>query len=412
MTQAQQWLTSKYSNKQSGDSIKLLTSEELSGEILIEEYTSIKEIILVRLEKGYLSKGKITKVTISNCPAVERIILGGNEIAAIDFKGDFFNLTQLELQDNQLKAIELSKVPNLEILNIARNPINSQDLEKVIRDLTKLKFVNTPGFNLKNIADDHTGWINPNDIKNVLGINPKDPLPDDWKNKLDDLKKRPTQEDLNNAVKNAKDEFKDYINPKNPADKAKVEQAAIDAGFISPNDLESKAKEKGMVSKAEYDKVKQERDNRPNVPLADWNNDWSKRPKQSVLDEIQNKIKGLLGIPPATPLPSNWMDQLAKRSDLDAARNDLNKWTGKFPGKTPEQVDKDLKEAQSRPTAGGSGAGATLTPIQQKKIEYFGVMASYLNREEGDWKKFIDNWKIKNVSYVERTQTVIEQPLK
>lgn len=237
--------------------------------------------------------------------------------------------------------------------------------------------------------------------------------------KLDDLKKRPTQEDLTSAVKNAKDEFKDYINPKNPDDKNKLEQAAKDAGFISPNDLESKAKEKGMVSKAEYDKVVGERNARPNIPLNDWNNDYSKRPKQGDLDRIQNelnntnnKIKTLLGIPLTSPLSSNWIDQVAKKADLDAARNDLKAWTDKFPGKRPDQVDKDIKDLQSRPTTGGSGTGATLTPLQQKKIEYFGVMASYLNREEGDWKQFIDNWKIQNASYLERTQASMEQPLK
>lgn len=61
---------------------------------------------------------------------------------------------------------------------------------------------------------------------------------------------------------------------------------------------------------------------------------------------------------------------------------------------------------------GGSGTGATLTPLQQKKIEYFGVMASYLDRDKGGWKKFVDDWKIKNAPYVERTQAAMEQPLK
>jgi len=120
MTQAQQWLDSKYNNKQSGDNIKLLASEELSGEIIIKDYTNTKEIILVRLENGSLSKGKITKVTINNCPSVERVILGENEITAIVFEGNFPNLSQLEIQNNQLKAIELSKLPNLEFLNISR----------------------------------------------------------------------------------------------------------------------------------------------------------------------------------------------------------------------------------------------------------------------------------------------------
>jgi len=159
MTQAQQWLDSKYNNKQSTDDIKLLLSEELSGEIKIESYTNVKIINLVRLENGSLSKGKIAKVIINNCPALEKVILGDNEITAIVFEGDFPNLTQLEVQGNQLKEIELSKLPNLEFLNIARNPIDSQGIEKGLKVLGKLKFVNllnTPGFNLKNMTnDDH-----------------------------------------------------------------------------------------------------------------------------------------------------------------------------------------------------------------------------------------------------------------
>jgi Leucine-rich repeat (LRR) protein len=177
--QAQQWLDTKYNNKQSGDSIKLLTSEELSGEIKIENYANTKEIILVRLEKGSLSKGKISKVTIRNCQEVERVLLGRNEITEIVFDGDFPKLTHLGARDNQLSKIDLSKVSNLEILNIAGNPIGSQEIEKAIKGLTKLKFVNTPGFSLKNIADDHADWINPDDIKNALGVKPTDPLPDD-----------------------------------------------------------------------------------------------------------------------------------------------------------------------------------------------------------------------------------------
>ncbi|CAI2174713.1 1727_t:CDS:2 [Funneliformis geosporum] len=73
-------------------------------------------------------------------------------------------------------------------------------------------------------------------IKNVLGVSPNNPLPNDWENKLDDLKNRPTRDDLNNAVKNAEEKYKDYINPNSPGDKNKLEQAAKDAGFINPAD--------------------------------------------------------------------------------------------------------------------------------------------------------------------------------
>jgi len=177
--------------------------------------------------------------------------------------------------------------------------------------------------------DDHADWINPNDIKNALGLNSADPLPNDWKNKLDDLKKRPTQEDLNNAVKKAEDNYKDYINPKNPGDKAKLEQAAKDAGFINPSELESEAKKKGMVSKGEYDKVVGERNARPNITLTEH-------------ERLKNNQE--------------------KHPDYDAIKNELERW--RKLGSTPEQVDKNIKDLQSRPVTGG----AVLSPDQQQKL--------------------------------------------
>jgi len=80
---------------------------------------------------------------------------------------------------------------------------------------------------------------------------------------LDDLKNRPTKDDLNNAVKKTEDKFKDYIDPN---DKDKLKKAAEDAGigltqkdiddavqkerdkwkgFIDPKDLEQEAKKAG-----------------------------------------------------------------------------------------------------------------------------------------------------------------------
>jgi hypothetical protein len=378
MTQAQQWLDNKYNNKQSGDSIKLLTSEELSGEIKIEGYTNVKEINLVRLEKSSLSKGKITKVTINNCPALKTVILGENEITAIVFEGNFPNLTQLEVQGNQLKEVELSKLLNLEFLNIARNPIDSQKIGESLKSLTKTKFINllgTSGFSLKDMAkDDHAGWINPNDIKNALGVSPNDPLPGDWKNKLDDLKKRLTQEDLNKAVKNAEDKaenkYKDYIDPKNSADKTKLEKAAKDAGFISPNDLEKEAKNKGMVSKADYDKIKQERDNRPNTTLSDY---------QKLLGNQE------------------------KHTDYDTIKNELERW--RKLGQNPEKVAQDIKDLQSRPATGGSGISSA------EQYDYL-VVRAYLSKKEGNnWRKNVDEWKKKpiNVSYIENSKQYFAQ---
>nr|CAG8439296.1 2924_t:CDS:2 [Entrophospora candida] len=170
---AQNWLDTKYKDKNG--------SEELTGELEIKDYVNIQEIRLTRRDK----KGKIEKVVIENCPQVEKIKLDNNEITEIVFKGNFPKLERLDLSNNGLKEIDVSLTPNLNGLNLNRNP----DLE------------------------------------------------------------RPTKEELAKAVNDKADEFKEYI---------------------KPSDLETKAREKGMVSKEEYEKVEKERDSRPNTTLDEY----------------------------------------------------------------------------------------------------------------------------------------------
>ncbi|CAG8593422.1 997_t:CDS:2 [Cetraspora pellucida] len=166
---------------------KAKVMEELTGELVIKDYTELEEIDFQRWDKKV--KDKITKVTIENCPKVKNINFDNSETTEIIFQGSFPNLARLDLPNNKLIKIDVSKLPNLTNLNIARNP------------------------NLTEITDD--------------------------------LKKRPTQEDLNKAVKdaedkavkNTEDKFKDYINPNDPAQKDKLEAAAKNQ---VANDLQSR----------------------------------------------------------------------------------------------------------------------------------------------------------------------------
>jgi len=336
---AQNWLDTKYSDKtiseikldeKSGESV-----EELTGELLIKDYTKVEVIDFERWDKK--TKDKITKVIIENCPQVKKIKFNNNEIGEITFQGTFNNLSWLDLPDNKLIKIDVSKFPNLSRLNVTRNP-NLTEIEGW-ENFTKLEFFDlfdTPGLNGKKFKE----WKDA--INSALGGTSKDgSLPKDWNIKLDDLKNRPTQDDLKKAVKNESDKYKDYINPTDPGQKSKLEQAAKDAGF---------------VTKEEYDKVVGERDARPNISLPDWT---------KTMDEL-NKVKGLLGINPAALLPNSWVNWLAKKADLITAKNTLKEWTDKFPGKTAQQVEQELKDLRSRPATGGSGTG--LTPKQQQDL--------------------------------------------
>nr|CAG8565055.1 6471_t:CDS:10 [Entrophospora candida] len=100
--------------------------------------------------------------------------------------------------------------------------------------------------------------------------------------------------------------------------------------------------EKGEIDKGKLEKLK---------------NNQEKHTDYDAIKNELNKIKNLLGISSVTPLPSNWIDQLAKKSDLDTVKSALNKWTGKFLNKTPEQVEAELKKT--------TGTGVDLSALQK-----------------------------------------------
>ncbi|KLL03874.1 MAG: hypothetical protein MRERV_32c051, partial [Mycoplasmataceae bacterium RV_VA103A] len=77
--------------------------EELTGELLIENYANVEEIKFEHWDKrkrGGKLKGRMTKITVSNCPKVKELNLNNNEISEIILEGDFLNLERLDLVDN------------------------------------------------------------------------------------------------------------------------------------------------------------------------------------------------------------------------------------------------------------------------------------------------------------------------
>jgi hypothetical protein len=211
---AQNWLDTKYSNKTVGGKIELHDKnvgevEELAGELLIENYINVEDIQLERWGKSKLGdklKGKITRITIKNCPKVKELNLSNNEISEIIFEGNFPDLVRLDAADNKLVEIDISKFPNLTLLSIPRNPITKI---KGLEYSTKLEFINlvdTPGLNGREYGE----WKD--SIKNMLNIPLTDPLPNDLKTKLDELANRPTQKKLDEALENERKKVQSYEN--------------------------------------------------------------------------------------------------------------------------------------------------------------------------------------------------------
>jgi len=401
----QNWLNTTYQDK-NVSKIELWNKErgepgKLTGELKIEGYIKAEEINFERWDKEKF-KDEITKVTINNCPQVKKIKFNNNKITEIAFQGTFLNLYWLDLPDNKLAKVNVSKFPNLNRLSVARNP-NLTEIEGW-ENLTKVEFVNlfdTPGLNNQKFNKWKEG------INSALGLTPKDsPLPNDWENKLNDLKNRPTQDDLNKAVKDAvsnkEKEYKDYINPN---DKDKLGKAAKEAGFIDPKDknaLEVAARKNGMVSQTDLDnsnnKVKDYENGLKgklglnDSSLSTWKDEIDKLKKRPTSDN-SDQIKNILGLKPNDPLPSDWQNKLVPKTDLDKTKNELDSWKNKFPNETPDtvnkkvgdasqdkanlnewrtkfpnqnpsQVKKEIDDLKSRP----SGSGTGLSAEQQQKL--------------------------------------------
>ncbi|MCE8159301.1 MAG: hypothetical protein I3270_01875 [Candidatus Moeniiplasma glomeromycotorum] len=164
------------------------------------------------------------------------------------------------------------------------------------------------------------------EIIQKAGVNPDDSNADQ---QMEDLKNRPTKEQLNQAVQAKEEEFKDFINP---SDKDEIQAAA---------------EKQGMVSKENYDKVVKERDARPDTTLTDYQNLKDNQEKHTEKDLEHHKPEDLK---PAD-LPDNWKTELARIPDLekrptqdvlDSAIKDKDDWKKKY-----DDSEKD-KEAFKR----------------------------------------------------------------
>ena len=113
MTNAQEWLNGKYTDK----NIKEINSERQP----LEEELELKDFL--DLEKINLSNGKgITKLTIQNCPKVKNINVNYNQITELLGVGELVDLEELRIGQNEIKNINTDKNTKLTTFICFDNP--------------------------------------------------------------------------------------------------------------------------------------------------------------------------------------------------------------------------------------------------------------------------------------------------
>ncbi|CAG8642991.1 12496_t:CDS:10, partial [Ambispora leptoticha] len=274
-----------------------------------------------------------------------------------------FGFTQQDIDEAEYKKTEAA-------LTNANNTIVTaqKQLENLQNQLaTKLGYNSRPDTTIENynriLNDQKPGDYD--EIKNELE-RPDIPITkQEWEN---DYRQRPTPEQLTQAVQKEKDKYSNHISPEK-----------LTTDYIAKDKLEEEAKKQGMVPKEDYDKVVREKNARPDITKADWENDYSKRPKQTDLDQankiiqdyendlkiklgLKNRptsdnsgeIKTILGLGSTDNLPNDWQNQLVKKDDLVKKENEK--------AKTVDDLQRELDDLRSKP------AGTALTAEQEKKL--------------------------------------------
>jgi len=156
MVNAQDLLDKKYPNKEAteinltellydkGES-KLKYSEE--DELVIEDFPNLTEIKIDQVGENYIEFAKVTKITIKNCPKLEKAeihtFIDNKELVITDCP----NLIELDCSHNKLKNLDLKnldskKINNngskLEILDCNNNQLETLDLSNLSDNVVDL----------------------------------------------------------------------------------------------------------------------------------------------------------------------------------------------------------------------------------------------------------------------------------
>lgn len=329
---AQQWLKNNYNDKTTNDDISLIDKtvggvecEELTGQILIEDYTNTKKINFERQNAGRAAKikGGITKVIIRNCPNLEKIDLDNNKITEIVLEGNFNKLVWLDLIDNDLTSLDIGKTPKLENLNVGNNKnIRIKGLE----NLDEFPLIGSPGVTAPICPKYFKVWKDA--IRGFLGITGDD-LPDTWQtdltNKLGgaNLANIPSGQTLaslianyssdKNSLQNQLTQAQKELDGKKDYDAIKAERDQLKqqmAEIVNKLGLASGATDKQVKDKitelmnrptgpgsptcshTDYDSIKSERDrlSNENTQLKDENKKLKEK-KTRILSDVTNLEK-------------------------------------------------------------------------------------------------------------------------
>src|SRR3989337_1669698 len=134
MANAQKLLENKYPNKEAKEInlTELLYDKKENefnfdeeGELKIENFPNLIEIKIDKVGEDYIEFAKVTKITIANCPELEKIdvntFVENKELEITNCP----NLTELDCSYNQLENLDLSKTNTLKKLDCNSNQLTN-----------------------------------------------------------------------------------------------------------------------------------------------------------------------------------------------------------------------------------------------------------------------------------------------
>lgn len=142
--EAQEYLAKNWTDK----SIKIIgfssLKEKLIGDLTIEDYPNLEEIVL--------SNNELISLTITNCPNLKQINVRNNQLTKLEIEENN-EISQIIAGKNELTALNLTNCPKLKELLIPDNPFLSEIKGLNLSTITNLNITNTE----VNLASDYEG---------------------------------------------------------------------------------------------------------------------------------------------------------------------------------------------------------------------------------------------------------------
>src|SRR3954465_2170127 len=125
MTTLQEYLDSEYPNEELKKEVEyikvplILNSKEIEGgELKIDNYPNLKGIEL----DGSFLRSKLTKLEVSNCPALTVLLCHRNQLTSLSING-CLKLDYLNCSENKLNELDLTGFTQLKVINCQKNSL-------------------------------------------------------------------------------------------------------------------------------------------------------------------------------------------------------------------------------------------------------------------------------------------------